>query len=59
MTGPNSRTPQAGGFLIAVGVLIGVFVGASKGQASIGFLAGLGAGVVLALIVWLIDRARR
>lgn len=59
MTGPKSRTPQAGGFLLAACVLIGVFVGASKGQASIGFLAGLAAGVVLALLVWLIDRARR
>ena len=53
-----SRTPMAGGFLLALSVLIGSVAGALQGQASIGFVAGFGVGLVLLLAVWLIDRAR-
>jgi uncharacterized membrane protein (UPF0136 family) len=51
--------PQAGGFIIAVGILAGTIIGGLKGQPSIGLLAGLGIGVVAALAVWLRDRRRR
>jgi len=56
---PNRPTPLAGGCLLAVAVLGGVVVGSVKGQPSIGFLAGLGAGLVLLLLVWLFDLMRR
>jgi len=53
-----SRTPMAGGFLLAVSLLAGTILGAGRGQASIGFVVGLGIGLALLLLVWLIDRAR-
>lgn len=58
MANPSSRTPLAGGFLLALSLVIGTVVGAGQGQASIGFVAGLGVGLALLLGVWAIDRAR-
>ena len=58
MANPPSRTPMAGGFLLAVSLLAGTIIGAGRGEASIGFVAGLGVGLVLLLAVWLIDLAR-
>ena len=56
---PNrSRTPISGGFLIALGVVGGVIIGAARGQPTIGFFAGLGVGVALAALVWAVDRMR-
>jgi hypothetical protein len=54
----RNNGPQAGGFIIAVGVLAGTVVGGLEGQPSIGLLAGLGIGVVAAVAVWLVDRRR-
>jgi hypothetical protein len=54
----SSRTPMAGGFLLAVSLLVGTVLGAGRGQASIGFVAGLGVGLALLVAVWLIDRIR-
>ncbi|MCX8476017.1 MAG: hypothetical protein MT490_09500 [Sphingomonas sp.] len=58
MANPSSRTPMAGGFLLALSLVAGTVVGAGQGQASIGFVAGLGVGLLLLLAIWLIDRAR-
>lgn len=58
MTKPASRTPMAGGFLLAISLIVGVLVGASQGQASIGFVAGLAIGLALLGLVWLADRMR-
>lgn len=58
MASPSSRTPMAGGFLLALSLLVGTVAGAGQGQASIGFVAGLGVGLILLLAIWLIDRAR-
>ncbi|HYI64029.1 MAG TPA: hypothetical protein VEW71_04005 [Allosphingosinicella sp.] len=55
----GSRTPLAGGCLLALSILAGVVAGAVYGQPSIGFLGGAGAGLALLGLVWLIDRARR
>lgn len=55
---PRSRTPMSGGFLLAASLVVGSFVGASRGEASIGFVAGLGVGLALLAAVWLIDRRR-
>ncbi|MDQ8757507.1 hypothetical protein RCO27_14850 [Sphingosinicella sp. LHD-64] len=54
-----SRTPMAGGFLLALSILVGVVVGVVERQASIGFLAGLGVGLALLGLVWALDRRRR
>ncbi|WP_165357420.1 hypothetical protein [Sphingosinicella sp. CPCC 101087] len=56
MAAPNPRLPRAGGALLAGAILIGVLVGAVVGEPSIGFLAGLGVGLALMVLVWLIDR---
>jgi uncharacterized membrane protein len=53
-----SRTPIAGGFIIAIGVLAGALIGAFKGQPTIGFLIGFGIGAAVAGAIWLIGRGR-
>jgi hypothetical protein len=47
---------KGGGFILAVSILVGALVGVFLHQPSIGFLVGLGVGVLLALLVWLLDR---
>jgi hypothetical protein len=54
-----TRTPMAGGFLMGISILTGAVAGAMRGEASLGVLIGAGIGIALALLVWLIDRARR
>ncbi len=54
----NSPAPRASGFFIALAVVAGALIGARLGQPSIGVLAGIGGGVLLALLLWLIDRRR-
>ena len=49
----------AGGIFIAIGLLGGAIIGTLKGQSSIGMVAGLGLGILAAVLVWLYDRARR
>jgi len=58
MTKSPSKTPVAGGFLLALSLIVGVFVGIARGEASFGFVIGLGVGVALLAGVWLIDRIR-
>jgi hypothetical protein len=52
----STRSPAAGGCLIAIAVMLGVAVGLVFGQPTIGFLAGLALGVFAAIGVWWIDR---
>lgn len=59
MASPSSRTPMAGGFLLAISLLVGAILGAAQGQPSLGLVLGFAGGVVLAGLVWLIDRRRR
>jgi hypothetical protein len=58
MTGQRQGFPRAGGFLLAISILIGPVVGSLFGQPSIGFLAGVGIGLLLLTAVWLADRRR-
>lgn len=51
-----SRSPAAGGFPIAIGALAGAVIGFTLGEATIGFLIGAAAGVVIALGIWLFER---
>ena len=55
----RARPSAAGGFLVAIGSLVGFVVGARSGQPSAGFLLGFAAGAALAVAVWLRDRSRR
>ena len=56
MNAPEPRNTKAGGALLAGSILIGIAVGVLIGEPSLGFLAGLGVGVLLLGAVWLIDR---
>jgi F0F1-type ATP synthase assembly protein I len=58
MTPQSNRGARAGGAILAGAILAGVIVGAILGQPSIGFLAGTGLGVLIALLIWLRDRRR-
>ncbi|MEH3102406.1 MAG: hypothetical protein PGN12_00685 [Sphingomonas phyllosphaerae] len=55
---PPSRNTSAGGFPIAIGALGGTAIGLYAGQPSIGFLAGIAAGVTLAVMIWWRERER-
>ena len=52
----KSGYKQAGGFILAASIIAGVVGGIVIGQPSIGFLVGGVAGVLLALLVWALDR---
>ena len=55
----SDRTgPQAGGFLLAMCILIGAVIGTIRGEPSIGVIAGIGVGIVVAIALWLRDRMR-
>lgn len=56
---PNkSKTPLAGGALLAIAILGGAVAGVVMRQPSIGLVAGFGVGVVLLGLIWLVDRLR-
>ena len=55
---PPTRTPIAGGALLAVSLIVGTVIGVLKGQPSVGFIGGMGVGLALLITVALIDRAR-
>ena len=55
----RTRSAQASGFILAISILAGAVGGSIVGQPSIGFLAGLAAGVLLALLFWLNERRSR
>jgi len=52
----RGKFTRAGGFILAISILAGTVAGLIAGQSSIGFLAGAAAGILLALLVWLLDR---
>ncbi len=58
MTDPNLRRPgsAAGGSLLALAIVVGAAIGVAKGQPTIGALAGVGVGLVVVLLVWLVRR---
>lgn len=56
MADPIQRPGTAGGFLLALALIAGTIVGLVAGQPSIGFLAGLGIGSVVAVLLWLKGR---
>ena len=54
----KSRNSQAGGFILAASILVGAVGGALLRQSSLGFLVGAGFGVLVALLIWIVDRRR-
>jgi hypothetical protein len=52
------RYTQAAGSVLAIAIIAGAVGGVIVGQPSIGFLVGLAAGVVIAVLFWLNDRRR-
>ncbi len=56
MNDAPSRSSPAGGVLIAIGTIGGAFIGAALGEATRGFLIGAGAGIALAIAIWLRNR---
>lgn len=56
MPAPTKDAPSAGGFLIALGAIVGTVIGLATGQVTIGFLIGLGTGSAIAVAMWLRSR---
>ena len=56
MDGSGRKNSKGGGALIAAAIIVGVVAGTISGQSSIGFLAGAGAGILIALLLYLRDR---
>ena len=54
----RTRYTQAAGSMLAISIIAGAVAGVIVGQPSIGFLVGLGAGVLLAILYWLTERRR-
>jgi len=55
----HGRSSQAGGCLLAILIFAGLGIGIAAGDPTKGAVIGTGAGIVAALLVWLLDRRRR
>ncbi|MCW3798747.1 hypothetical protein OMW55_13105 [Sphingomonas sp. BN140010] len=55
----NSRSPQAGGCLLFLAILVGLVVGLNKGLTGPGLIYGAIAGIILAVGFYLFDRRQR
>ncbi|MEA3004644.1 MAG: hypothetical protein QOH81_3432 [Sphingomonadales bacterium] len=54
----GGRYQQAGGAILAIAIIAGAVAGTMAGQPSIGLVVGTGAGILLALLIWLNDRRK-
>ena len=54
----DRRNPVSGGFAIGLGALAGGLWGVNHGQAIYGLAGGIAIGAAIAVLVWLVDRAR-
>lgn len=59
MANSSSRSPMAGGFLLAISLISGGVIGTIAGEPSLGFVLGIAVGVALTIGIWAFDRARR
>lgn len=55
----TTPTPVAGGFFLILPIVAGFGWGLATGRAMQGAIIGFAVGLVLALIVWAVDRTRR
>jgi hypothetical protein len=56
MKAPAPKARQAGGILLALGLMLGAVTGVVLGQPSAGLLIGGGIGAALAFLLWWRDR---
>jgi hypothetical protein len=56
---PKLRTPAAGGIFLFLGPVIGALYGIGRGDPIRWMLYGFGLGVLLAIVIWLVDKRRR
>jgi hypothetical protein len=54
----KGRYSQAGGFILAASIIAGTVAGVIVHQSSVGFLAGTGVGILLAVVIWYADSRR-
>ncbi|HEU0310552.1 MAG TPA: hypothetical protein VFR36_04970 [Sphingomicrobium sp.] len=54
----DRRKSAAGGIFLFLGPTLGALYGIGRGEPSLWMLYGFGAGALLALAVWLVDRRR-
>lgn len=52
----SKRPARAGGAIIAISIIAGAVAGIVAGEPSVGFLAGAGLGLTVAILLWLRDR---
>lgn len=55
----NKASSMAGGIFIAIGMLAGAIVGVMINQPSAGMVVGLGLGIAVAVVIWLVDSKRK
>ena len=58
-TPPSPRRPRSAGAFLALSIMAGTLIGVFAGEPSMGFLIGLGIGILVAVLVWLMDRRSR
>jgi len=54
----TSQTTRAGGCFLMICILAGFPLGLALGNPMKGILIGTGAGIAIAILIWLIDRVR-
>ena len=52
------RTPAAGGIFLFLGPVAGAAYGIGRGEPILWMLYGFGAGIALAVLIWLVDSWR-
>ena len=57
-TMPKPRNAAAGGIFLFLGPVIGAVYGINQGEPILWMLYGFGIGVLLAVIIWLVDKQR-
>lgn len=55
----DTRSPQAGGCLLILCIMVGGWIGLQSGNTGRGLIFGTIAGAIVALLVYLVDRVRR
>jgi hypothetical protein len=52
------RSSAAGGIFLFLGPVIGAFIGVSRGEPILWMLGGFAIGLLLALLIWVVQRRR-
>lgn len=54
----QKRTPAAGGIFLFLGPVVGALYGIGRGEPILWMLYGFGAGLAIAILIWLADRRK-